>query len=99
MGRKEQEKKPDTSAGGVEDLGRPECPSLDVIKAVAAKERPIDDVLQEHLNSCAACRRELLDLRAQPEWDDFYKKSSWGLYAVLFCIICSVVFRSCHHSS
>jgi hypothetical protein len=97
MGRNASNKKEPVVAGVGENRERQDCPSIDIIKAVAAEERPMDDSFRDHLNSCSACQREFRDLQAEPEWDKFYKRSSWGLYAVLFCIVCRVVFRSCHH--
>ena len=59
-----------------------------------AQGAPPSEAFEQHLAECLACRREFQDHRVQGEWERFYQKAKWLLYAVLLIILGSIVFRA-----
>jgi len=87
--------KPELSAGTLPRPDRTGCPPVEEV-TMAASTQSVHGALREHLNECRHCFEEYRDAQKKLEYDQFFRRSSWGLYFVLFAIACHLIIKSCH---
>jgi hypothetical protein len=74
---------------------RSNCPSDETLKGLAYGKQVEDKALEAHLATCAYCRRELIDHKAQRELGRFFNKTTWLLTSVVVLMILVTIYRSC----